>query len=338
MKGFSKRPPIPDEKRSCGTDRAIPHAGYVNPFEVASVIRRFLARFLLFPLLLSPVAAIAVFAQEPPTVPSSSIPVSASAPASKPVAAAKPVAAPRIDQLIVPVGTRLPLLLRNGLNTRTAKQGDSVYFETAYPIAVNNRMAIPMGSFVRGEILEAKRPGRIKGRGEFRIALEQMTFPNGYTIELKATPSSVDRNGQEGVDSEGKIKGPSSAGRDTAIVLAATGGGAYIGALVGAINSGAPGRGALIGGGIAGLGALIAVLTTRGPEAELPRGTVLDVVFDRPLILDAQYLPANAGPGIDPQPLYAAAPQDPRARRRDEQRRHSGAPLLLPFLFFPLLR
>jgi hypothetical protein len=290
------------------------------------VNRRFSARFLLFPLLLSPVAAIVVSAQEPPTVSPSAIPAAATVPAP----------AAKIEQLIVPVGTRLPLLLRNGLNTRTAKQGDSVYFETAYPIAVNNRMAIPMGSFVRGEILEAKRPGRLKGRGEFRIALEQMTFPNGYTIELKATPNSVDRNGQEGVDSEGKIKGPSSAGRDTAMVLAATGGGAYIGTLVGAINSGAPGRGALIGGGIAGVGALIAVLATRGPEAELPRGTVLDIVFDRPLILDAQYLPANAGPGIDPQPHYASAPpQDPRARRRGEQRR---APLLLPFLFLPFLR
>ena len=311
--------------------------GAFNLFEVASVIRRFFARFLLFPLLLSPVAAIAVFAQEPPAVPSGTVP--AAFPVSEPVAAAKLVAAPRIDQLIVPVGTRLPLLLRNGLNTRTAKQGDSVYFETAYPIAVNNSMAIPMGSFVRGEILEAKRPGRIKGRGEFRIALEQMTFPNGYTIELKATPSSVDRNGQEGVDSEGKIKGPSSAGRDTAMVLAATGGGAYIGTLVGAINSGAPGRGALIGGGIAGVGALIAILATRGPEAELPRGTVFDVAFDRPLILDASLIPTGAGPGIDPQPHYSSAPpQDPRARWHDEQRRHSGPPLLLPFLFLPFLR
>jgi hypothetical protein len=300
-------------------------------------MRSISSRFLFFAVIVSSVAVTAASAQEPPTVPSGTVP--AASPASEPVAAAKPAPAAKNDQLIVPAGTRLPLLLRNGLNTRTAKQGDSVYFETAYPIAVNNRMAIPMGSFVRGEILEAKRPGRIKGRGEFRIALEQMTFPNGYTIELKATPSSVDRNGQEGVDSEGKIKGPSSAGRDTAVVLAATGGGAYIGTLVGAINSGAPGRGALIGGGIAGLGALIAVLATRGSEAELPRGTVLDVVFDRPLILDPQYLPANAGPGIDPLPHYASAPpQDPRARRRDEQRRHSGPPLLLPFLFLSLLR
>jgi type IV secretion system protein VirB10 len=91
-------------------------------------------------------------------------------------------------------------MLRNGINTHTAKARDSVYFEPAYPIAVNNKIAIPLGTFVRGQILEAKRPGRIKGRGEFRIALEQVIYPNGYTIDLRATPSSVDRDGQEGAD------------------------------------------------------------------------------------------------------------------------------------------
>src|SRR5256885_2540302 len=56
-----------------------------------------------------------------------------------------------------PTGTRVPLLLRNGLNTRTAKAGDSVYFETAYPIAQNNHTVIPMGAFARGRILDLDR-------------------------------------------------------------------------------------------------------------------------------------------------------------------------------------
>jgi hypothetical protein len=243
------------------------------------------------------------------------------------------------SRIIVPAGTRLPLVLRNGVNTRTAKPGDSVYFETVYPIAANNRIAIPMGTFVRGEILEAKRPGRIHGRGELRMALEQMTYPNGYAIGLRASPSSVDPNSGSGVNAQKTIEGPSSSLRDTTAVLLTTAGGAYIGAVAGAVSNDAPGRGALIGGGVGGVGALIAVLATRGPEAELPRGTTMDVVFDRPLILDAAYLPANAGAGIDPQPRYAAAAQqDARLRRREVQRRHSGAPLLLPFLFLPLLR
>lgn len=292
--------------------------------------RPIFSRLLVFTFLTSLLTVGPVSAQEPPPAPP------AAEPASPPVATTNP--APPSNQLIVPQGTRLPLLLRNGINTRTAKPGDSVYFETAYPIAVNNRMAIPMGSFVRGEILQAKRPGRIRGRGEFRIALNQMTFPNGYTIALLATPSSVDPKTGTGVDSEGKIVGPSSALPDTTAVLATTAGGAYIGAIAGGVTNDSPGRGALVGGGAGGIGALIAVLATRGPEAELPRGTVMDVVFDRPLILNSAYLPATGGAGIDPQLRYPPVPVDTRQGQREARRRHSSSSMLLPFLLLPLLR
>ena len=32
----------------------------------------------------------------------------------------------------------------------------------------------------------------------------------------------------------------------------------------------------------------MAVLLTRGPDAELPRGTTVDVVLNRPIVLDAE--------------------------------------------------
>ena len=185
---------------------------------------------------------------------------------------------------------------------------------------------------MRGQILDARRPGFIRGRGEFRIALEQMTFSNGYTIELRATPSSVDRDGREGVDSEGKVIGPSSAGRDTATVLLATAGGAYIGTLAGGVINDAPGKGALIGGGVGGLAGLIAVLATRGPEARLPRGTTMDVVFDRPLILDASYLPTNVGAGNDPLQRRALQSESAAEKLREQQKKQieqSLLPLLL---------
>jgi hypothetical protein len=159
-----------------------------------------------------------------------------------------------------------------------------------------------------------------------------MTYPNGYTIQLLATPSSVDRDGQEGVDREGKIKGPSSKGRDIATVLVASGGGAYIGALAGGIVNDAPGPGALIGGGAAGIGALIAILATRGPEAELPRGTAVDVTFDRPLILDAAYLPANAGAGQDALAHLAPPAADPRKQIKELQAQRMRQSLLRSIL------
>jgi hypothetical protein len=287
-----------------------------------------------FMLLLASARDVPLFGQAPSAASATNAGIRPALPAAS--AATKPLAAD--SQIIVPAGTRLPLVLRNAINTRTAKAGDSVYFETIYPIAVNNRIAIPMGTFVRGQILEAKRPGRLRGRGELRMALEQMTYPNGYTVELRAIPSSVDPNTGSGVNTQKTIEGPSSSLRDTTSVLLTTAGGAYIGTLAGAATNDAPGRGALIGGGVGGLTALIAVLSTRGPEAELPRGTMMDVVFDRPLILDAAYLPAAGSPGIDPQPRYLSVPVDAREHQREARRNHTGLPRMLPFLFLPLLR
>jgi len=222
-------------------------------------------------------------------------------------------------------------VLRNGINTRTAKAGDSVYFETAYPVARKNRIVIPMGSFVRGQIVEAKRPGRIRGRAEFRIALEQMMLPNGYTIELTATPSSVDRDGKEGVTPEGVVTGPGAVGRDVGTVLLATAIGGPVGGYAGLL-AGSPSRASLaIGHGAGAAAGLLAVLLTRGPEAELPRGTTLDVVLDHALLLDANRLPPN-DPGKLSQPL-------PPASNHQESHRRDRAPRrTLPGFPFPFFR
>src|SRR5436190_19196737 len=211
--------------------------GQARPLEVIFMFSRLSTGLSTFTLLVSSAAAPNLLAQEP-----SARPWSGAAPATQATADST---ARNSDQIAVPSGTRLPLLLRNGINTRTAKAGDSVYFETAYPIAQNNRIVIPMGSFVRGQILEAKRPGRIRGRGEFRIALEQMTLSNGYTIELRATPSSVDRDGKEGVTPEGVVTGPGAVDKDVKTVLFATAIGGPVGGYA-SLLAGSPSRASLV--------------------------------------------------------------------------------------------
>jgi len=197
-----------------------------------------------------------------------------------------PVAQPTAPQhvpgkkLTVPSGTRLAVVLENGISTRSAKAGDSLYFLTAFPVTQNNRVVIPVGSYLRGSLLESKRPGRVKGRGEFRLRLESLIFPNGYTVDLLAAPRSADTGGKETTDSEGKVTGSGGKGKDVGIVATTTATGAGIGAIAGG------GKGAGIGG-LIGLGA---VLFTRGPDAELPRGSALDIEIERDLTLDSSYL------------------------------------------------
>ena len=192
--------------------------------------------------------------------------------------------APNGEKISVPAGTRLAVVLENGISTRSAKAGDSLYFHTSFPVTQNNRVVIPVGSYIRGSLLESKRPGRIKGKGEFRLRLESLILPNGYTVDLMAAPRSADTGGRETTDSEGKVTGPGGKGRDAGTVAETTVTGAGIGAIAGG------GRGAGIGAGIGGLAGLAAVLLTRGPEAQIPRGSTLDIVIERDLTLDSSYL------------------------------------------------
>jgi type IV secretion system protein VirB10 len=175
------------------------------------------------------------------------------------------------------------VILENGLSTATAKPGDSVYFRTSFPITIENKVVIPVGSYLRGEVVEAKRPGRIKGKGEFRVRLNTLVFPNGYTVNMSAQPHSADA-GQVKTDQEGKMTGPGGKGKDAGTIATTT----ATGAGIGAIASGAKGAG--IGAGIGGLAGLGAVLLTRGPEAQLPRGSSMDLQLERDLVLDADQI------------------------------------------------
>jgi hypothetical protein len=188
------------------------------------------------------------------------------------------------DPLNVPAGTRFAVVLENGISTRGAKPGDSLYFRTSFPITQNNRVVIPIGCYLRGELVEAKRPGRIKGRGEFRMKLNTMIFPNGYTVDLNAAPRSADSGGNETMDNEGKVTGGGGKGKDVKTVATTTATGAGVGGIAGGA------KGAGIGAGIGGLAGLGAILLTRGPEAELPRGSTLDIVLEHNLTLDGNQI------------------------------------------------
>jgi hypothetical protein len=207
--------------------------------------------------------------------------VNAPAPIAQPSAAP---ARPSGKKLVVPSGTRLAVVLENGISTRSAKAGDSLYFHTAFPVTQNNQVVIPVGSYLRGSLLESKRPGRVKGRGEFRMRLESLTLPNGYTLDLLAAPRSADTGGKETTDPEGKVTGEAGKGKDVGTVATTT----VTGAGIGAIAGGAKGAG--IGAGVGGLIGLGAILLTRGPEAQLPRGTTMDIVLERELAMDSSYV------------------------------------------------
>ncbi len=219
--------------------------------------------------------------------PSAATPASATA-AATPLAAA---ASKTVGKIEVPSGTHIPLVLHNSISTRSARPGDPVYFETLFPIMIDGKVVIPAGSYVSGEITESKRPGRVKGRGELMIKLTTLILPNAYMVNLNAVPSNAGTGGNETTDSEGKIIGDSEKGHDIGTIAKTTAAGAGIGGITTRSGSGV-GIGAAAGAAVG----LAAVLLTRGPDAEMPRGSTVEAVIDRSIYLEADKVQFT-GPG-----------------------------------------
>src|SRR5260370_42663090 len=78
------------------------------------------------------------------------------------------------ENLVVPPGTRMPLVLHNAVTTRNARPGDPVYLETPFPIPSTGRILIPAGTYVQAEIQETKRPGKVNDADESPMRLNSL--------------------------------------------------------------------------------------------------------------------------------------------------------------------
>jgi hypothetical protein len=216
-------------------------------------------------------------------------PADAAAPASSAPAAmpASPVPEkPDPNAAVIPAGTKIPLLLKQAISTKNAREGDAVYAETAFPFVMNDRILIPAGTYIQGKIVHTEHAGRSKKRAEMLIHFTSMIYPTGYTVML---PGSVDNT--PGADSSGvkDKEGTIQQDKDTGKRVEDAAKGAAVGGTVGSIGGLAAGglNGARYGG-LAGLAGGVAwALLKHGPELKLDVGTSLEMEVQRDIPVDA---------------------------------------------------
>jgi len=216
----------------------------------------------------------------------------------KPDAAAGPVQGTASDPNVVtiPAGTKIPLLLKQAISTKNAREGDAVYAETAFPFVVDDRVIVPAGAYIQGKIAHVERGGRVKGRAEILIHFTSMIYPSGYTVML---PGSVENTpGAENntvKDQEGTIQQDKDTGKKIEEGAKAGVYGASGGALAGGLSSGI--NGARIGaaaGAAAGIGW---ALLKRGNDVRLDVGTSIEMEIQREISVDKSRIAvARAGP------------------------------------------
>jgi hypothetical protein len=237
-------------------------------------------------------------------------PATAVAPAPPPATQSEPTPA----TYTVPAGTKVLLSLKSAINTKTAQQGDGVYLVSAFPVVGSSQIMIPVGVYVQGVVDRVQRPGRVKGRAQLDLHFTTMIFPNGQVIEVPGVLNSLPgSDGPKVKDSEGTVEQAGNKGRDVGNVLK----GAAIGAEGGVIGGAATGDLAKgIGyGSLAGAAAgTIYTLFTRGNDIVIPSGTSVEMVLQRPLILQRSQLAGNDDKGQ--AQLVPGAQQQPMQKRR----------------------
>ena len=204
------------------------------------------------------------------------------------VAAAPAMVEPAADPhaVVIPAGSKIPLLLKQAISTKQARDGDPVYAETAFPFVQNDRIVIPAGTYIQGKVVHSEHAGRSKKRAELLIHFTSMIYPSGYTVMLPGSVDNTPGAADKGVkDSEGTIQQD----KDTGKRVEDAAKGAAVGGTVGTIGGAAAGgyNGARIGG-LAGIAGGVAwALLKHGPEVRLEVGTSIEMQIQRDVKVDA---------------------------------------------------
>ena len=169
--------------------------------------------------------------------------------------------------ILIPSDTLLRAELLTNLSTDASQRGDRFQARVIEPGEY-------AGAMIDGRVTTVRRPGRVRGTGELQLSFEKISFPDGRWTDFRGQLIEVTRGRSDGVgdvDPEGGVRGRSTA-RDDAIRVGA---GAGIGAVLGAIVGG--GAGAAIGAAVGGAVGAGSVLTQRGDDVRLPRGTEMRI-------------------------------------------------------------
>jgi hypothetical protein len=195
------------------------------------------------------------------------------------------------DITIVPAGTRILLRTKNSLSTSNARIGDSFYAIVDYPVIIDKKVVIPADSLIRGIVADVQQGGRVRGRAQITINLEQLMLINGIQKPIDAEILSVDARAEAAsVQRGGRIQAPGTVREDARVLVDTGSQGAFIGAIAGG------GKGLAIGSAAGALAGLAIVLSTRGHELELDRGVGIELVLRQPLEFSSQELDFSSAP------------------------------------------
>jgi hypothetical protein len=223
-------------------------------------------------------------------------PVPQQAPAPPPTPAPPPPPPQPVAKTVtIPAGTIIPVRISDDLSSKTAQPNQAFHGSLAGDLIADGMIAVPHGASVDGRVVDAKDAAHFKGSSLLSIELTQIN------TKSRQIPVITDAYQKEGA----------GRGKNTAVK---TGGGAALGAIIGALAGGGKGAaiGAVAGGGAgAGVNAI-----TRGQQVEIQPETLINFRLSSPITVTTTHkvgatrsFDDNTDPNANPPQLEQRPPQ-----------------------------
>ena len=190
--------------------------------------------------------------------------------AAAPTVAPAPPPPPQPVTVTVPANTILTVRTIDSIDSKTNHAGEVFKASLDAPIVADDKVIVPAGADAYIKLVSASSAGRMTGRSELGLELSSIVF-QGKTYNVAS--SDVKQSG-------------ASRGKRTAETI---GGGAALGALIGAVAGG--GKGAAIGAAVGGGAGTGVQVFTKGQQVKIPSETRLDFTLQQPL--DITYMPGK---------------------------------------------
>lgn len=169
-------------------------------------------------------------------------------------------------EITIPAGTSFPVTLDSAVGSDTSAVEDAVTAHLSHAVTVGGNAVLPAGSRITGVVTDATRSGKVKGLAHLAVRFNAITPAHGEE-KYRMTTATIQRTAE------------ATKKKDAVKIAAPAAGGAIIGGIVGG------GKGALIGTAVgAGAGTAV-VMSTRGEEVHLPRGSALTLKLSEPLTI-----------------------------------------------------
>jgi outer membrane lipoprotein SlyB len=193
----------------------------------------------------------------------------------------------------IPVGTSLQVRITESLNSETASVGQVFHGTLEAPIVAHGKTLFPKGADVTGEVINVERSGRLSNPGELNLSLRTIrSGKRSYALSVEPI----------------FIQGESHAKSNVTKI----GGGAALGALIGAVAGG--GKGAAIGVGVGAAAGTGVAAGTGTKAAEVRSETLLAWVVQDPSVQPTVVqAPAPQAPVMETQVMQEQAVQAPPA-------------------------